>query len=614
MKLSTISIRGMHKVKNKTYDLKGFRYFHGENGVGKSTIMQAIQLALLGYIPGTDKNKSAIFKHSNGLEMLIQLTIDDNGNIITIKRHWCKKGKDIIYDYEIIPTTYDIKEIIGNLELPIFDFSEFIKMSSNKLKDWFINFLPTSNEKLNWDMILSDAVEDFSKILDTEFYEETLNYVREKSLTINGIQLVRDFNTYLKEQQSFYKAELTRLQSTVQNLIYYSDCDNSQSIEELMLENKTIQVKIDSLNSNLIKIQHDERILMELESIKDIVTAPSIQGDKKYISSVKVIAEGEKQLAEYEKKLNSLRIEKSDIQAEYTEKKKFIEGKGNCPYTNTKCTRITNMANTFKNDMIKLEVRINELNMQIDNVTSIMSKIKKRISDVTLEVKDISEAYIKYETLSKQIYNEVSILDKDIILIEIDQLKANIEKHRDTIIKLEANKKYEELINNLTNTKYKVEQNIEILKVWIKLTDVNGLQSQLMEAPFKKLAVKMSEYLQKFFDDTNKFTTAKFHIAEKANSFSFGVTTQENEYIEFDLLSSGEKCLYTLALLLSIVEYSNSPLKIVMIDDLLDHLDMLRIKECFETLYSISDVQILLAGVQDCTHSNAKEFVVEITS
>lgn len=51
-----------------------------------------------------------------------------------------------------------------------------------------------------------------------------------------------------------------------------------------------------------------------------------------------------------------------------------------------------------------------------------------------------------------------------------------------------------------------------------------------------------------------------------------------------------------------------------MIDDLLDHLDMLRIKECFETLYSISDVQILLAGVQDCTHSNAKEFVVEITS
>lgn len=86
-------------------------------------------------------------------------------------------------------------------------------------------------------------------------------------------------------------------------------------------------------------------------------------------------------------------------------------------------------------------------------------------------------------------------------------------------------------------------------------------------------------------------------LSEKANSFSFGVTNEENEYIEFDLLSSGEKCLYTLALLISIVELSDSPLKIIMIDDLLDHLDMLRIKDCFETLYSISDIQILLAGV-----------------
>ena len=33
----------------------------GPNGAGKTTIIQAIQLALLGYIPGTDKNKTAIF-------------------------------------------------------------------------------------------------------------------------------------------------------------------------------------------------------------------------------------------------------------------------------------------------------------------------------------------------------------------------------------------------------------------------------------------------------------------------------------------------------------------------------------------------------------------------
>lgn len=50
-----------------------------------------------------------------------------------------------------------------------------------------------------------------------------------------------------------------------------------------------------------------------------------------------------------------------------------------------------------------------------------------------------------------------------------------------------------------------------------------------------------------------------------------------------------------------------------MIDDLLDHLDTARIKDCFETLYKISNVQILMAGVQNCTHSNAEEFVIEVT-
>lgn len=92
MKLSSISIKGMHKVENKTYDITGFRYFHGKNGAGKSTIMQAIQLALLGYIP-TNKNTSAIFKHANGPEMTISLTIDNDGSPIIVTRSWKKKVK-----------------------------------------------------------------------------------------------------------------------------------------------------------------------------------------------------------------------------------------------------------------------------------------------------------------------------------------------------------------------------------------------------------------------------------------------------------------------------------------------------------------------------------------
>ena len=78
-----------------------------------------------------------------------------------------------------------------------------------------------------------------------------------------------------------------------------------------------------------------------------------------------------------------------------------------------------------------------------------------------------------------------------------------------------------------------------------------------------------------------------------------------------ELLSSGEKCLFALSLLLAIVENSNAPAKLLLVDDILDHLDPERIKDCFTTLYN-STIQTVIAGVQKCEHEHADEFVINI--
>lgn len=255
--------------------------------------------------------------------------------------------------------------------------------------------------------------------------------------------------------------------------------------------------------------------------------------------------------------------------------------------------------------------------MKWTHFTETTSRLAKSQSIKSIKEKcnqNLRTAYIQRDNLRSQLHSEVSDMDKQSLLEELDALNKKMTQTNDLIIKVEVNKRYNELTDKLTVEKFRIEQDIEILKVWIKLTDVNGLQSQLMEEPFKRLADNMSVYLQKLFSGTGKFSAAKFYLSEKANSFSFGVLNQQNEYIEFDLLSSGEKCLYTLALLLSIVDASDSPLKLVMIDDLLDHLDTARIKDCFSTLYSISTVHVLLAGVQDCLHPNSDEFVVEVAA
>lgn len=621
MKLSSITIRGMHKVENKTYDISGFRYFYGENGAGKSTIMQAVQLALLGYIPGTDKTKSAIFKHSNGPEMFIKLNLDDNGKDITIIRTWRRKGKDISAVCEVEPAIYNPEAIVGSLELPVFNFSEFVGMTANKLKDWFIKFLPAADNELNWDMLLSDAISDFEKILDPDFYVQIVNYVRERSETVKGVQLVRDFNAYLKEQQTYYKSEITRLQNTIQSLIYYDDCDDSLDIDSIKSEITTAQMKIDNLNSKLIKIQQNERLLADLETAKS-----KLEGEFDYN---KTLEENLEDNPLYKSAMNAKAVQ-SDIQSKCTElhrsynekrvhleaklkaKQQIIESNGACPFTCSECSTIINMITQFKKEISQIKSDMEKLAVADNKAVSDYNEAAKLEKNADNTVERIRRAYVTYSALAAQIHSDITTENKENIVESIGILKSKVQQYTDMIIKLEANRKYSALTDNITNDKYKAEQNLEMLKVWIKLTDVNGLQTQLMEAPFKKLADNMSVYLQQFFSGNSRFSAAKFYLSEKANSFSFGVIDISGEYIEFDLLSSGEKCLYTLALLLSIVESSDAPLKLIMIDDLLDHLDMARIEDCFKTLYSISGIQVLLAGVQNCHHPNSTEFAIKV--
>lgn len=612
MKLSSITIHGMHKVTNKTYDLSGFRYFFGENGAGKSTIMQAVQLALLGYIPGTDKTKTAIFKHSDGRAMSVELTVDDDGKPITITRTWEKKGKDIVANSSISPTVYDTKGIVGNLELPVFNFNEFVGMTANKLKDWFMNFLPPVDAEIMWGVELTNAVSDFGKILDQELMQTTIEYVYGLKEQYTGVVLVREFNTYLKEQLSAYKATQTRVQATIQNLVYYNDCDESQSIEELTQANNEAQIHLDNLHTNLLKVQQNMKLEEKLKSFNQHITASSLSEDSWYSAATVRLNEYEKSLAVLEDRKFMLEKQVTELSAEFRDKKKIVESNGKCPYTCECCTTITNLITIFKNEMEKLKEKINDLTAQMTELDREIRDMNNTINSERVQMAEVEKAYSQYDLVSSQMSIDVKGITVEELTAAIEELETEINNRRDIIIKLETNKKYEELTDKLANEKYTIEQNIEILKVWCKLTDVNGLQSKLMKAPFDSLADKMSEYICKFFEGTGKFKSAAFMLTEKANSFSFGVTDSTGTYIEFDLLSSGEKCLYTLAMLLCIVEVSNSPLKLVMIDDLLDHLDAERIKDCFKTLYANRGVQILLAGVQPCTYENAEEFVIQV--
>lgn len=67
--------------------------------------------------------------------MRISLTLkSQSGSMLVINRTYTKHGSRVTSEVETIPEV-DIDNIMGNVELPIIDFKDFMNMSPNEIKN-----------------------------------------------------------------------------------------------------------------------------------------------------------------------------------------------------------------------------------------------------------------------------------------------------------------------------------------------------------------------------------------------------------------------------------------------------------------------------------------------
>lgn len=604
MKITRVTIVGMHKVVQQTYDFNDLVYLFGKNGAGKSTVMQAIQLALLGYIPGTDKNKSAIFRHSNGKLMTVYVQFDNNTSIL---RKWENTGKDVKATVQLMPETLDIQSVLAELELPIFNFNEFTAMSSNKLKDWFINFLPECAVDMNLEAELRSAA-PYADVIDSNLISTTVDTIQ--SFDGSQIDKIRKFNDFCKSNVSQYKAEATRLTDTMQSLIHYEDSTN---VTAAVIEDdiKTADLKLQVVRNKIATYRKNAEILFAMDKIK---TETGLNNNEEfgamfdsYIAANNAL---KLQMSEHTASFTTLTEKISDIKAQIASYEKILKSRGICPFTDQPCATMNDKIATIKSEYQSAQTSLAQETKLLNEYKVQISEINKEQEKLKAENDYLKAKYTTYLSLQRTV--DISLADTDMSQLETEEaeLVAELQKLRDILVKKQANAQYDRLKEKVTKDSMQATQLLEVYKAWDKLSGVNGLQTKIMEAPFINFSQQITPYLRAFFEDNTMEAT--FHIGEKANSFSFGVTLG-GDYVEYDLLSSGEKCLYTLSLLIAIIQNAKSPLKLIMVDDLLDHLDDDRIQACFTTLYNIKDMQIIIAGVKPCTISSADEFVVQIS-
>lgn len=608
LKIKSITIEGMHNVDKLTYDFDdSLTYLHGLNGKGKSTVLTAIQLALLGYIPGCNKNKESIFRHANSHTMAVTLELgncSENDSGIIIRRVWTGTSKGINYAVDITPQNYtedDIRSMISNVEIPLYNFNDFVGMTANKLKDWFISFMPDGCAEVDWQKLLTDSV------IETPYYDEA--FVKDVCAQIGpskkGVEGVRDVNLLLKCMLSADKSALDRNAQTIRSLIYYEDSEN-ENVEELRSQKAFLQQQAkmaDLVRHQLtMKANHDE-VIHDLQSK---LPAHDPAHDDELSKWEDEMANLCKQQTHIQESISDKKLKLASIDYDISSKMSIINGDGICPYTRSRCESVSDLTFKYKQEVSELNSKKSELKDEINNLLAQAKANTTTIDTYRMQIDKRMSLYFELSTCTAQ---AVSVDDHTPELLTTD-FDAQIREIDDKLIKIEANERYNALIESLTAEKYKFELEIAALKIWIKLTDANGIQSEMAEKPFENFAAEIDKYLKHTFGENVR---AGFNVSGKANSFSFGII-RNDKYIPYELLSSGEKCLYTLSLMLVILKSNSSSntLNTIMIDDLLDHLDDQNIERLFESLYTVDDIQFIFAGVKPCKFAESVNCVIEV--
>lgn len=613
MKLHGITIAGMHNTEHETYRFSNFTYLTGQNGAGKSTILQAIQLALLGYIPGTGKTKSDIAGHSSAAETSIEL---DFGATL-IGWNLRKSGKGVTIESDA--SQDDIDAILGNLKLPVFSFSEFTDMSSNKLKDWFIDFLPSDSTTIDWKITICKALAAAGISMESPDVEQLISELafRASDCADTPLEQVRGFNAYLKDYLSIAKAEILRIQKTIESLVYYDDTLDVLDTPE------TIKQKIDALQNDLVELKSKISVIryskdavcryvklieccgLEYDSLPD-----DLESSLEYQNMCDKLSCYQRDIEYYTDKLNGYAARLAEIKYRMSQYNSIIAAPDRCPYCDITCSSLDATRERAQEQLVSLQEELDELNSQMDEISNLRKIAMQHQIELARRIDDYKKAVTVYRPA---IIKEKRYADIDMSEIELNigETSAAISELTDLLAKIKANRQYSELSDTIMKDKMLAETRAEVLKVLAKLTDVNGMQTSIMERPFIEFSDEISEIYSEIMNDESKFV---FNLESKANSFGFGII-RDGKYIGFDYLSSGEKSLVTLSLLVGIVLKSNAKLKILLIDDMLDHLDAERSALCFDALYKLCeahDIQIIAAGVIPCDHPKASEFTIHV--
>ncbi len=504
-KIEINNFKGITDLKLNFTDNKNI--LEGENGIGKTTVLDAITWCLFGKNFADEKqfNIKPIIDGEEKVDLLtsVELLINDT----TIERIWDNKSSVI----KVNDVKFGIKEFNDYLRDKFLITDEEFKALSN------VDYIPS----LNWKDLRSLIMGLVGEITNEEVYEKgNFDLIKEKIESV-GVEKTSDD---IKDTKLTLSNDIKRLQGNI-------DQKNSD-IQELVIddeEQKILETRKEEIKKQIDKFNElkDKKSKQDLEKQKyekiesdlsnnlksqDSLLKDNEEYQKTYDSSnidASLIKENKiksinNDIENTKKDIERLDLEKGALIADREDLRKKYEEE-----VNRDIKVENNMCSTCGQPLPenKIEEALNKLKEEsrlLANGYATKAKEKlNRINEIDLLIQNYKDKIKKQEEEIESVKTtEINISEESDIQIK---MRENIERNNEKINKLKS--EYKELENEKKELAINISkhENIEIV-------DTNSLQDELEEIT-KKIGVSIA--LEKFKEQLKELEAEYKSLIEK---------------------------------------------------------------------------------------------------
>ena len=456
-KINKIMMSGI-KGQDGKQDLTGRDIIIGNNGAGKTTRMQAMSLAALGYVPGKGKTIADTFELASDDTMTVGIETETSD----ILRAFVKSSKlasdgtmDVKITQKITVTPSQgersikekeqrISEILGDFPTML-DFGAFIELTDNKKRDFIYNL---GGQHFAWDRdkvyehlknaVLTENLEannpDMYEVMGQVYSDVIEQYSLDADVT-SGLLAMAE---YARDQLSYWRKEKKNADAAAQKLTEIKNkgeetdrglAENQEKLasmekerDELMKMFAAAECQNDLCKSRKLELDLLLVEIRELEKNSDSAgRASELEEDiKNYSETIEInIA----LFKEIEESIEELRRESVDLASRGTEKQKYISG--------------LEAQLTVCNEAIKKESELIELITNNAGCCAFSTDIKcsHDFSGFVAARQEIIDAeYSKKDELEPLIAEQKALLEQ--MQSDASELEDNMENARDRLFEL----------------------------------------------------------------------------------------------------------------------------------------------------------------------------------